>query len=378
MSNFKHPGYVYILVNESLPGTVKIGYTSRAVQERINELSDTGMPSPYMKYAAEFVEDAPAVEEAIHVALFANRINMDREFFKIHPDSAVKHLDFETMKYRDNLQETLMKKKTGYSSYLTKDYDNKKFGEFVNLIINNKGKKPISFKELTKKLKIKDSTLQSLIYVSENQPMKFLYCLGFKGKHTSDLKYNLYLKFGQNQLNELIKKYPKIDFVKTIEDKKPAKKWIKKEVNTENKISQENNGDIQLTKDEAGTLYDLVSVLVKHNIAHLKSKRLNKTDKEHKITKRFFSLEELSKMTNRKSEIIEQTFQKCSLDPVLQKFIYLYEKNNKYCLHGDFGKQIFDQAHNEQKMLLEYKNQSHTTLPKSKPVDGKRKNRITP
>ena len=40
-------GYVYILSNPAMPGLLKIGYTERDVQERVKELSNTGIPSPF-------------------------------------------------------------------------------------------------------------------------------------------------------------------------------------------------------------------------------------------------------------------------------------------------------------------------------------------
>ena len=41
-------GYVYLLTNEAMPGYVKIGFTERTVEERIEELSKpTGVPMPF-------------------------------------------------------------------------------------------------------------------------------------------------------------------------------------------------------------------------------------------------------------------------------------------------------------------------------------------
>ncbi|PIY04238.1 MAG: hypothetical protein COZ20_06175 [Gallionellales bacterium CG_4_10_14_3_um_filter_54_96] len=42
-------GYVYVLLNQSLPGCVKIGKTTRDTATRAAELSSaTGVPTPFM------------------------------------------------------------------------------------------------------------------------------------------------------------------------------------------------------------------------------------------------------------------------------------------------------------------------------------------
>lgn len=363
MSNFKHPGYVYVLVNDSLPGTVKIGYTSRAIKERINELSDTGIPSDYMEYFMKFVEDAPAVEEAIHVRLFGNRTNMDREFFKIHPDKAVKHLEFEEMKYRDQLQEDLLKRKKGYPSYLTKEYSNQKFGDLVNLLIDRSGSSPIGFEQMAAQLKVNEKTMKSLIYVLESQPMKILYTQGFKGKHKADLKYNLYVKFGENQLKELSNKYPKISFTKSINkiNKNVVKKpLIKKE------FLKKTTENIVLSTNELSVLTDVIVILNDYNQKYLESKKLN--DKT-KLTRRFFSIQELSKISSISEKNIEHIITKCAKDSKLNKLIYHFEKGNKFSLHSDFDIKILND------IIDEKISESKDTVPDNKDLATKKKTR---
>lgn len=40
-------GYVYVLSNPCMPGIVKIGKTTRSVEDRANELYQTGVPEPF-------------------------------------------------------------------------------------------------------------------------------------------------------------------------------------------------------------------------------------------------------------------------------------------------------------------------------------------
>ena len=83
-------GIVYILTNPAMPGLVKIGKTSRdSMEKRLVELYSTGVPVPFeCEYAAR-VEDAGAVEQALHAAFEPNRINPKREFFELDPEQTI-------------------------------------------------------------------------------------------------------------------------------------------------------------------------------------------------------------------------------------------------------------------------------------------------
>jgi len=86
-------GFVYILVNPSLEGLVKIGHTSRTVEQRCTELSAaTGVPTPFIAVYEEEVNDAPLVERMIHQQLgeMGFRPNSNREFFSAPVKHAVK------------------------------------------------------------------------------------------------------------------------------------------------------------------------------------------------------------------------------------------------------------------------------------------------
>ena len=88
---FTYPAYVYILSNKSMPGLVKIGYTSRSVGVRSDELYTTGVPTPFkveekFKFSSE--QEAQKAEKIFHRKLSAYRVNGNREFFKISPDNA--------------------------------------------------------------------------------------------------------------------------------------------------------------------------------------------------------------------------------------------------------------------------------------------------
>ena len=81
---------IYILINEAMPGYVKIGKTSTSLEQRIKELSSsTSIPIPFSCFYACTVKDSAFVEHQLHDAFDNNRINPKREFFQIDPERVV-------------------------------------------------------------------------------------------------------------------------------------------------------------------------------------------------------------------------------------------------------------------------------------------------
>lgn len=81
-------GVVYVMTNESMPGLVKIGMTTRGSIRRAEELYQTGVPTPF-KVAAEFRSvDCRKLEATVHSALIECRVSTSREFFKISFEDA--------------------------------------------------------------------------------------------------------------------------------------------------------------------------------------------------------------------------------------------------------------------------------------------------
>ncbi len=81
---------IYVLINEAMPGYVKIGKTSTSLEQRIRELSSsTSLPLPFTCFYACTVRDSQFVEHQLHDAFDNNRINPRREFFQIAPERVV-------------------------------------------------------------------------------------------------------------------------------------------------------------------------------------------------------------------------------------------------------------------------------------------------
>ena len=102
-------GYIYFLTNPSYEGLLKIGVTSRTIQERLSELRTTGVPAPFHCVALFQVGDPKGTELHVHRALKDYRESSDREFFRIslkaalekslgHILSAVTELEIEDLK----------------------------------------------------------------------------------------------------------------------------------------------------------------------------------------------------------------------------------------------------------------------------------------
>ena len=89
-------GYVYVMVNPSLPNLVKIGKTTRDPNERVKELSAaTGVPTPFMLVYYKPFKDCHFAESIIHKYFEEKgaRVSGNREFFQITPSEAIDFLN---------------------------------------------------------------------------------------------------------------------------------------------------------------------------------------------------------------------------------------------------------------------------------------------
>lgn len=82
-------GWVYCLSNPSFPHLVKVGFTTRTVEERLNELnSSTSIPTPF-KLEFKFNSANPMEDEATaHKCLDEHRQSDRREFFALSASEA--------------------------------------------------------------------------------------------------------------------------------------------------------------------------------------------------------------------------------------------------------------------------------------------------
>ncbi|MBQ2364557.1 MAG: GIY-YIG nuclease family protein [Alistipes sp.] len=90
MENAK--GYVYVMINPSCEGLVKIGKTTKDPEERAKELSSaTGVATPFVVVYKRLFNDCSIAETLIHRLLEERgcRVNKSREFFSIDISEAI-------------------------------------------------------------------------------------------------------------------------------------------------------------------------------------------------------------------------------------------------------------------------------------------------
>lgn len=71
---------MYIIVNKSMPGLVKVGYTDRSPAKRASELGGTGMPTPYSVAYSVRLHGARKIEQQVHRKLDKTRVG--KEWFR--------------------------------------------------------------------------------------------------------------------------------------------------------------------------------------------------------------------------------------------------------------------------------------------------------
>ena len=120
-------GYVYILINPSMDGLVKIGMTTRTPEERVKELSSsTGVPIKFILIYQKKVEDCVSCEKAIHNILESkgHRVSDGREFFNISTTDAIDVVSKTCREFSsrqpivENTSNTRIEKKSGAAEEL--------------------------------------------------------------------------------------------------------------------------------------------------------------------------------------------------------------------------------------------------------------------
>jgi hypothetical protein len=86
-------GHIYLLLNPTMPGYLKIGMTKRTPDERARELSQSsGVAVPYAVAYSEEVLNCEVAESMIHTRLAKFRVNRGREFFHLPLQEAIREL----------------------------------------------------------------------------------------------------------------------------------------------------------------------------------------------------------------------------------------------------------------------------------------------
>ncbi|MCG6112886.1 MAG: GIY-YIG nuclease family protein [Paracoccus sp.] len=86
-------GYVYVLTNPTMPGVVKIGKTTRSVEQRARELYHTGVPARFAIAGQVCSPDCADMERTVHKFFAEKRVTQQREFFRISDQAALTFLN---------------------------------------------------------------------------------------------------------------------------------------------------------------------------------------------------------------------------------------------------------------------------------------------
>ena len=78
---------VYILTNDCMPDTIKIGVTD-VLEQRVKQLDNSSVALPFQCYYAVEVDNASVIEKKLHEGLDDCRIRQNREFFNTTPEQA--------------------------------------------------------------------------------------------------------------------------------------------------------------------------------------------------------------------------------------------------------------------------------------------------
>lgn len=81
-------GFVYVQQNPGIPGMLKVGYSQRLPEDRASELSCTPVPFPFEVQYRRNTSRAFDVEQAVHRLLAVHRVAPNREFFRVHQETA--------------------------------------------------------------------------------------------------------------------------------------------------------------------------------------------------------------------------------------------------------------------------------------------------
>ena len=96
-------GWVYIFTNKAMPGIVKVGYTTRHPNKRARDLSQSGVPYPYVvEYAVRVTAPYP-LEQRVHHAL--SHCREGKEWFRC----SVEHAREVIQKKADSIQREIVR-----------------------------------------------------------------------------------------------------------------------------------------------------------------------------------------------------------------------------------------------------------------------------
>lgn len=116
----ENEGYIYVLINPTMPNIAKVGKTARDPQDRVAELSGaTGVATPFVLVYKELFADCSFAETYIHQILEDKgyRVSQNREFFTAPLDEIIKTIQKAKQSLNTDIQD-----KSKYTNDFEEDY----------------------------------------------------------------------------------------------------------------------------------------------------------------------------------------------------------------------------------------------------------------
>jgi len=120
-------GWVYVVSNESMPGIVKIGRTSKTPSKRMDSLFSSSVPTPFVLEWSEKYADSIHAEKQLHDAFRGDRVNPKREFFSVEPEKVAAYAECNLISHKNQkeseLRRTEGRRNFGAGIYLVRFID---------------------------------------------------------------------------------------------------------------------------------------------------------------------------------------------------------------------------------------------------------------
>jgi len=108
----RKPEWIYVLVNSSMPGMVKIGLTTTSVPQRVKEInSATGVPTAWAAVWQFKCFGSRYLEREVHEYLAAHRVANNKEMFYVTSTQAQEVIERLGVPYTNPLYDTVKKLK---------------------------------------------------------------------------------------------------------------------------------------------------------------------------------------------------------------------------------------------------------------------------
>ena len=158
LPNKMDSGWIYAFSNPQMPELLKIGMTTRDIEERLKDVNNTWNPYDFKIEIAKYVYDVKKKEKDLHLILtkYAERVNPNKEFFRISIKELTLFFNLIDGKYY-NIKDDIVRCRNIQKCFIDKQKIRHKIGDNVwegiyysekNIILSNEkeygGRSPLN------------------------------------------------------------------------------------------------------------------------------------------------------------------------------------------------------------------------------------------